>query len=153
MISDEADVEEIETPGNNEDLETSYKERKPRSRERGPDKKPRTYRANSMRNLEQFSERPQEFETYLKDEKGIDISGKTSTAKIVLIVIGIVLAGLCVLYFYDKHRNRQDTGENWQQPPNFLFIFYQFGFDNYQFGEAKYQFGLGRFLFGIFSEM
>ena len=39
-------------------------ERKPRSRERGPDKKPRTYRTNSMRNLEQFSNRPQEFQTF-----------------------------------------------------------------------------------------
>ena len=77
-----------------DDSEIEYSERKPRSRERGPDKKPRTYRANSMRNLEQFSNRPQEFQTYLKDEKGIDITGNTSTAKIVLAVIGIVLAGL-----------------------------------------------------------
>ena len=84
MISDEeVNVEEIETPENNEDGETSYRERRPRSRERGPDKKPRTYRVNSMKNLSQFNNRPQGFETYLKDEKGIDITGKTNTAKIV----------------------------------------------------------------------
>ena len=29
--------------------------KKPRSRERGPDKKPRTYRANSMKNFVQYN--------------------------------------------------------------------------------------------------
>jgi len=91
-----------------------YSERKPSSRERGPDKKPRTYQVNNMRNLNQFSDMPQGFEKYLKDEKGVDIIGKTSTAKIVLVVIGIMLAGLGILYFYDKHKNKQDTEKNWQ---------------------------------------
>ena len=91
-----------------EDSQTFHRERKPRSRERGPDKKPRTYHVNSMKNLGQFSDRPQEFETYLKKEKGIDISGKTNTAKIALIIFGVMLAGLGMLYLYDRHKNRQD---------------------------------------------
>lgn len=92
---------------NTEKMSMSNTERRPRSRERGPDKKPRTYRIGSMRNLNQFSDRPQEFETYLKGEKGIDITGKPSTAKIVLIIVGVVLTGLGLLYLYDRYRNRQ----------------------------------------------
>ncbi|MDH3341466.1 MAG: hypothetical protein OEL84_09335 [Nitrosopumilus sp.] len=65
---------------------------------------------NNM-NQEQFSDRSQEFETYLKDEKGIDISGKTSTAKIALIIFGVMLAGLGMLYLYDRHKNRQDDAK------------------------------------------
>ena len=54
-------MSEMIEENNNDDAEigsTSYSEsesdyvsRKPRSRERGHDKKPRTYRINSMRNL------------------------------------------------------------------------------------------------------
>ena len=109
MISDEENMGEIETLENNDDIEDSYKERKPRRRERGPDKKPRMYKVNSMRNLNQFNNKPQEFETYLKDEKGVDITGKPSTAKIILIVVGIILTGLGLLYLYDRCRNRQDN--------------------------------------------
>ena len=108
-------IEKIEVSENNEGIETSQKERKPRSRERGQDRKPRTIRANSMRNLNQFSDKPEEFSTYLKDEKGIDITGNTNaTTKIVLIVIGIMLAGLGVLYFYDRYKNKHDNQEYWK---------------------------------------
>ncbi|MDH3204923.1 MAG: hypothetical protein OEL81_09645 [Nitrosopumilus sp.] len=109
MMVEKDNVGEIEDTI--EDAQTFHRERKPRSRERGPDKKPRTYHVNSMKNLGQFSDRPQEFETYLKDEKGIDISGKTSTAKIALIIVGVMLAGLGILYLYDRYRNRQDDAK------------------------------------------
>ena len=114
MSSDEGYIDEAETLESSEDTETSFKERKPRSKERGPDRKPRTYQVNSMRNLSQFNNKPQEFETYLKDEKGIDITGKTSTAKIVFVVVGVMLAGLGLLYLYDRYRNRQDNEKYWQ---------------------------------------
>jgi len=104
----------VETAAESYESEIDFAERKPRSRERGPDKKPRTYKANSMRNFVQFKERPEEFAKYLKDEKGIDISGKTSTAKIALIIVGVMLAGLGILYFYDRHKNRQD-GNKYRQ--------------------------------------
>ena len=64
-----------------DDHETDYPERTKRSRERGPDKKPRTYRASSMNNLVQFSQRPEEFTKYLKDEKGINITGDSMKGK------------------------------------------------------------------------
>ena len=80
-----------------------------------------------MKNLEQFSNRPQEFETYLKDEKGIDISGKTSTAKIVLIIVGIMFAGLGLLYCICMTDTETDkTIANTGNSLHFPFIFYQF---------------------------
>lgn len=34
----------------------------------GPDKKPRTYRANSMKNFVQFKEKPEDFANYEKEK-------------------------------------------------------------------------------------
>jgi len=68
-----------------DDSEIDYIERKPRSKERGPDKKPRTYKANSMSNLTQFNQRPGKFAKYLKEEKGVDIAGNSGIVKAVLI--------------------------------------------------------------------
>ena len=49
-----------------DDSENILAGKKPRSRERGPDKKPRTYRANSMSNLTQFNQRPEDLAKYLR---------------------------------------------------------------------------------------
>ena len=93
MMSEENsnDVAEIATE-NHDDTEILYTERKPRSRERGPDKKPRTYRANSMNNFVQFKDRPEVFAKYLKDEKGVDITGNSGIVKTFLIFGGAMIA-------------------------------------------------------------
>ena len=92
-----------------ENTETLYTERKPRSRERGPDKKPRTYRANSMSNLTQFRQRPEEFTQYLKDEKGVDVTGNSGIAKTILVLVGLMIAVIGGLWLYDWYKNRQSS--------------------------------------------
>ena len=74
-----------------DETEIDCTERKPRSKERGPDKKPRTYRANSMKNFVQFKERPEEFAKYLKEEKGVDVTGNSGIMKAFLIFGGVMI--------------------------------------------------------------
>ena len=88
--------------------EIDYTERKPRSRERGPDKKPRTYRANSMGNLAQFNQRPEEFVKYLKDEKGVDVIGNSSILKTFLIFCGTIVVIFGGLWLYNHYKNRKN---------------------------------------------
>jgi len=96
-----------------DDSETECSERKPRSRERGPDKKPRTYRASSMNNFVQFRDRPEEFAQYLKDVKGVDITGNSGIAKAFLIFGGIMIAVFGGLWLYNRYKNeRKDNVEN-----------------------------------------
>jgi len=85
--------------------------KKPRSRERGPDKKPRTYRANSMKNFVQFKERPEEFARYLNEEKGVNIAGNSGIVKAFLIfcVAMIAIFGGCWLYNHYKNKNNKNT--------------------------------------------
>ena len=82
--------------------------KKPRSRERGPDKKPRTYRANSMRNFVQFKERPEEFAKYLKEEKGVDIAGNSGIVKTFLIFCVAMIAIFGGLWLYNHYKKRED---------------------------------------------
>ena len=96
-----------------DDSETLVTERKSRSRERGPDKKPRTYRANSMNNFVQFRERPEEFAKYLKDVKGVDINGNSGIVKAFLIFCVIMIAIFGGLWSYNHYKNeRKDNVEN-----------------------------------------
>jgi len=97
-----------------DDSEIDYIERKPRSKERGPDKKPRTYKANSMSNLTQFNQRPEEFAKYLKEEKGVDIAGNSGIVKAVLIfcVAMITIFGGLWLYNWYKNRKNNNSAEN-----------------------------------------
>ena len=90
-----------------DDFETGYTEKKKRSRERGPDKKPRTYRARSMGNLTQFNQRPEEFVQYLKNEKGVDIDGNSSIVKSFLIFGGVVTTIFGGLWLYNHYKNRK----------------------------------------------
>ena len=94
-----------------DDSENILAGKKPRSRERGPDKKPRTYRANSMRNFVQFKERPEEFAKYLEEEKGVDITGNSGIVKAFLIfcVVMIAIFGGCWLYNHYKNGNDNNT--------------------------------------------
>lgn len=76
--------------------------------ERGPDKKPRTYRANSMGNLVQFKQRPEEFVQYLKDEKGVDVTGNSSILKTFLIFGGTIVAIFGGFLLYNHYKNRKN---------------------------------------------
>ena len=98
---------EIESEGYDES-EIIHAERKPRSRERGSDKKPRTYKASSMRNLTQFNQRPEEFAQYLKDEKGIDVTGSSGIVKALLVLGVVMLAGLGGFWLYNRYKNGED---------------------------------------------
>ena len=99
----------VETASESFESERDYIERKPRNRERGPDKKPRTYRANSMNNFVQFKDRPEEFKKYLKEVKGVDIDGNSNLIKILLILGGIGLAGLGGWWLYNHFKNGRDN--------------------------------------------
>lgn len=88
-----------------DDSENILAVKKPRSRERGPDKKPRTYRANSMKNFVQFKERPEEFAKYLKDVKGVDIAGNSGIVNVFLIFCVVMIAIFGGLWLYNHYKN------------------------------------------------
>jgi len=92
-----------------DDSENILAGKKPRSRERGPDKKPRTYRENSMKNFVQFKERPEEFAKYLKEEKGVDITGNSGIVKAFLIFGGVMIAIFGGLWLYNHYKNGNDN--------------------------------------------
>jgi len=92
-----------------DDSENILAGKKPRSRERGPDKKPRTYRANSMRNFVQFKERPEEFAKYLEEEKGVDITGNSGIVKVFLIFCVAMIAVFGGLWLYNRYKNGNDN--------------------------------------------
>ena len=92
---------------------TAKGRRKHRSRERGPDKKPRTYHASSMNNIAQFKERPEEFVQYLKEEKVLDITGNSGMVKAFLIFGGVMIAIFGGLWLYNRYKNEgNDDIEN-----------------------------------------
>jgi len=96
-----------------DDTELDHTERKPCNRESGPDKKPRTYRANSMNNFVQFKYRPEEFAKYLKNVKGFDVTGNSGMIRMLLILVGIGLAGLGSWWLYNHYKNgKNDNIEN-----------------------------------------
>jgi len=97
---------------NHEEFESISMERKPRSRERGPDKKPRIYRANSMNNFVQFKNRQEVFVKYLKDEKGVDITGNSGMWKVLLIIVGVAFAGFGGLWLYNHYKSEKDIVDN-----------------------------------------
>ena len=109
MMENEDD-KPIETAAEIYESEIDYSERKPRSRERGPDRKPRTYRANSMKNFVQFREKPEVFAKYLNDEKGVDIAGNSGIAKAFLIFVGVMIAVLGGLWLYNRYKNERKDG-------------------------------------------
>ena len=92
-----------------DDSENTSAGKKPRSRERGPDKKPRTYRASSMKNFVQFKERHEEFKKYLKDLKGVNIAGNSGIVKAVLIFCVVMIAICGGLWLYNHYKNGNDS--------------------------------------------
>jgi len=113
MMSEENNNVDVETATENyEDSEILYTERKPRSRERGPDKKSRTYWTNSMSNLNQFNQRPEEFTKYLKEVKGVDVTGNSSIVKAILIFSGLMFAIFGGWWLYNHYKNEKDNVDN-----------------------------------------
>jgi len=108
--NNECDVEIVSE--SYDDSRIDYTERKKRSKERGPDKKPRTYRANSMSNLAQFNQRPEEFVQYLKDEKGVNIGGNVNAVHVAVLLILALVAITSPLWieklvdWYEKRKER-----------------------------------------------
>jgi len=100
----------VETVSESHESEIDYTERKPRRKERGPDKKPRTYRANSMNNFVQFKDRPEEFKKYLKDVKGVDITGNSGIVKAFLIFCVAMIAVFGGLWLYNRYKNGRNDG-------------------------------------------
>jgi len=97
-----------------DDSENILAGKKPRSRERGPDKKPRTYRANSMSNLTQFNQRPEEFAKYLKDEKGVDIGSDfnwNNTIVWILIGLVVVVGGIGIVKWWQQRQMKKQDVE------------------------------------------
>ncbi len=105
MMIDESKVVET-TSKNNNDSENVFAGKKPRSKERGPDKKPRTYKVNSMSNLTQFNQRPEEFAKYLKEERGVDIAGNSGMVKAFLIFGGVMIAIFGGVWLYNRYKNK-----------------------------------------------
>ena len=97
---------------NHEEFESISMERKPRSRERGPDKKPQTYRANSMNNFVQFKDRQEVFAKYLKEVKGVDITGNSGIVKSILILSGLMFAIFGGLWLYNHYKSETDIVDN-----------------------------------------
>ena len=110
MMDKNNDVEITDESYN--DSEILYTERKSRSRERGPDKKPRTYWTNSMNNLTQFKERPEVFAKYLKEVKGVDVTGNSGIVKSILILSGLMFAIFGWLWLYNHYKKEKDIVDN-----------------------------------------
>ena len=63
-----------------------------------------------MKNFVQFKERPKEFTKYLKDEKGVDITGNSGIVKIFLISCVAMIAVFGGLWLYNQYKNRKNDG-------------------------------------------
>ena len=63
-----------------------------------------------MKNFVQFKERPEEFTKYLKDEKGVDITGNSGIVKIFLISCVAMIAVFGGLWLYNQYKNRKNDG-------------------------------------------
>ena len=107
MMEEDKVVEIISESSDDSVIEVTAK--KPRSRERGPDKKPRTYRANSMRNFVQFKEKPEKFAKYLNEEKGVNIVGNSGIVKAFLIFCVAMITIFGGLWLYNHYKNGNDN--------------------------------------------
>ena len=62
-----------------------------------------------MKNFVQFKERPEEFAKYLKEEKGVDITGNSGIVKAFLIFGGVMIAIFGGLWLYNHYKNGNDN--------------------------------------------
>ena len=62
-----------------------------------------------MKNFVQFKERPEEFAKYLKDVKGVDITGNSGIVKTFLIFGGMMITIFGGLWLYNRYKNGNDN--------------------------------------------
>jgi len=62
-----------------------------------------------MKNFVQFNDIPEEFKKYLKDVKGVDITGNTGIVKAFLIFGGAMIAIFGGLWLYNHYKNGNDN--------------------------------------------
>ena len=63
-----------------------------------------------MKNFVQFKEKPEEFEKYLKDVKGVDVNGNSGIVKAFLIFGGAMIAIFGGLWLYNRYKNGRNDG-------------------------------------------
>ena len=61
-----------------------------------------------MKNFVQFKERPKVFAKYLKEAKGVDITGNSGIVKILLIFGGVMIAIFGGLWLYNRYKNEEN---------------------------------------------
>jgi len=99
---------------NHDYSETISTERKPRNKERGPDRKPRDYPHHTMKNLRQFQNVPHDnFKSYMQENKGVDVGGKRfnwdGLAVAIWIVCAISAGGYGLWWLYNHYKNEKDN--------------------------------------------
>jgi len=62
-----------------------------------------------MKNYVQFKERPEKFAKYLKDEKGVDITGNSGIGNAFLIFGVVMIAIFGGLWLYNHYKNGNDN--------------------------------------------
>jgi len=66
-----------------------------------------------MNNFVQFKDKPEEFKKYLKDVKGVNVTGNSGIVKAFLIFCGVMIAVFGGLWLYNRYKNeRKDNVEN-----------------------------------------
>ena len=95
-----------------------------------------------MNNFVQFRERPEVFAKYLKDEKGIDITGNSGIVKTILIFGGLMFAIFGGWWLYNHYKSEKDHSIENQyyigkvvKNDYFFQSFLSIRGTNYQFGE------------------
>ena len=63
-----------------------------------------------MNNFVQFKDKPEEFAKYLKDVKGVDITGNSGIVKAFLIFGAAMIAIFGGLWLYNRYKNRKNDG-------------------------------------------
>ena len=61
-----------------------------------------------MKNFVQFKERPEEFAKYLKEAKGVDITGNSGMVKTFLIFGVMMIAIFGGLWLYNRYKNEEN---------------------------------------------
>jgi hypothetical protein len=62
-----------------------------------------------MRNLSQFNARPEVFTKYLKDEKGLDLTGDSNIVKLMMVFAGLIFAGLGGWWLYNHFKIKKSV--------------------------------------------
>ena len=99
----------------NDSTEYTANGRRKRSRERGPDLKPRDFPLHTLKNLPQFRDKShEEVRQYILEKKGVDIGSNVNAIHIAIIVIVALVAITSPLWieklanWYNKRKEKGD---------------------------------------------